>query len=135
MANTLAVVQTNNIKQAEYWISRLLTMIKLESEEFLFSKYGKEIAIPKNQGTTTISMRRYNSLPIRDISTAPSEGDEAKEKLVEYFNNGVIYNYQALDAYIEHIVDNVPLSKYFDEDGILKSEKVEEEVKDTEIES
>ena len=36
---------------------------------------------------------------------------------------------------IEHIVDNVPLSKYFDEDGILKSEKVEEEVKDTEIES
>lgn len=85
MANTLAVVQANNIKQAEYWISRLLTMIKLESEEFLFSKYGREITIPKNQGTTTISLRRYNSLPIRDISTAPSvaTGDEALEKLYE----------------------------------------------------
>jgi BirA family biotin operon repressor/biotin-[acetyl-CoA-carboxylase] ligase len=62
------------------------------------------------------------------------EYKEQEEELIEYFNNGVIYNYQALDAYIEHIVDNVPLSKYFDEDGILKSEKVEE-VKDTEIES
>lgn len=85
MANTLAVVQQNNINQAEYWISRLLTMIKLEAEEFLFSKYGKEVTIPKNQGTTTISMRRYNSLPIRDISTAPTNaaGGEALEKLYE----------------------------------------------------
>lgn len=83
--NTLAVVQTNNIKQAEYWISRLLTMIKLESEEFLFSRFGKEITIPKNQGTTTISLRRYNSLPVRDIATAPSDatGAEALEKLYE----------------------------------------------------
>lgn len=85
MANTLAVVQQNNVKQTEYWISRLLTMIKLEAEEFLFSKYGKEVTIPKNQGTTTISMRRYNSLPIRDISTAPTNaaGNEALEKLYE----------------------------------------------------
>ena len=83
MANTLSVVQQNSISQAEYWISRLLTMIKLESEEFLFSRFGKEISIPKNNGTKTISLRRYNSLPIRDISTAPTAGDEAKEKLLE----------------------------------------------------
>ena len=72
---------------------------------------------------------------ISDYEKTMEEYKEQEEELVEYFNNGVIYNYQALDAYIEHIVDNVPLSKYFDEDGILKSEKVEEEVKDTEIES
>lgn len=83
--NTLSVVQTNNINQAEYWISRLLTMIKLESEEFLFSRFGKEITIPKNQGTTTISLRRYNSLPVRDILTAPTTttGGQALEKLYE----------------------------------------------------
>lgn len=83
--NTLSVVQTNNINQAEYWIQRLLTMIKLESEEFLFSRFGKEITIPKNQGTTTISLRRYNSLPVRDIETAPTTttGGQALEKLYE----------------------------------------------------
>lgn len=83
--NTLSVVQTNNINQAEYWIARLLQMIKLESEEFLFSRFGKEITIPKNQGTTTISLRRYNSLPVRDIATAPNDADggQALEKLYE----------------------------------------------------
>lgn len=80
---TLAVAQQNNILQQEYWDARLLEMIKLESSNFVFSNLGREVIIPKNEGTTTFSVRRYNSLPVRDIVNAPSAAGEAKEKLLE----------------------------------------------------
>jgi hypothetical protein len=58
---------------------------------------------------------------ISDYEKTMEEYKEQEEELVEYFNNGVIYNYQALDAYIEHIVDNVDLDYYYPKDSSDKS--------------
>ena len=81
-ANKLAVAQRNDIKVDEYFSDRLLEIIKLEASNFVFTNLGKDIVIPKNEGTTTVTMRRYNSLPIRALSGA-TQGAEAIEGLVE----------------------------------------------------
>lgn len=75
--NMLETVQRNNIKSTEYWSKRLLGMIKLEEQNFVFSRLGVTKEIPLNQGTTTFSMRRYNSLPIS------ADGTLAGAKLTE----------------------------------------------------
>lgn len=75
--NNLTTVQKNNVKSTEYWEKRLLAMIKLESSNFVFSTLGKQMDFPRNQGTTTMSVRRYNSLPIS------SDGTLAATKLTE----------------------------------------------------
>lgn len=83
-ANLLATAQQNDIKVDEYFSKRIMEMIKLEASNFVFTRLGKPVSIPKNQGTTTITMRRYNSLPIRTLSgTAPTSAGEADERLVE----------------------------------------------------
>lgn len=81
-ANKLATAQANDIKVDEYFSNRLLEIIKLEASNFVFSNLGKKIVIPKNEGTTTVTLRRYNSLPVRTLSGATSAG-EAIEGLVE----------------------------------------------------
>ena len=37
---TLAVLQKNGISQNEYWSRRILEMIKLEKENFVFTNLG-----------------------------------------------------------------------------------------------
>lgn len=73
--NVLGTAQQNDIKRQEYWDNRILGMIKLESENFVFSRIGRPVEIPKNQGTTKFSMRRYNSLPYRGTDEKLSEGN------------------------------------------------------------
>lgn len=63
-ATNLATAQRTNISQQEYWDKRLLEMVKLEASNFVFSQMGRDIDIPKNQGTTTMAVARYNSLPV-----------------------------------------------------------------------
>ena len=75
--NNLATVQRNDVKSTEYWSKRLLGMIKLEEQNFVFHKLGVMKDIPLNQGTTTFSMRRYNSLPVS------STGEVSGAKLTE----------------------------------------------------
>jgi len=83
-ANKLATAQQNDIKVDEYFSDRLLEIIKLEASNFVFTNLGKDVVIPKNEGTTTITMRRYNSLPVRTLSgTAPTAGAANDERLVE----------------------------------------------------
>jgi N4-gp56 family major capsid protein len=67
ISNTRSTVERNEILQKEYWDNRLLEIIKLNSSNYVFVNLGREVTIPKNEGTLTISMRRYNSLPIRDL--------------------------------------------------------------------
>jgi N4-gp56 family major capsid protein len=62
--NMLADAQKNGLYNDRYWSNRLLEMIKLERPNFVFQTLGKEVSLPKNQGTRTFSMRRYNSLPV-----------------------------------------------------------------------
>jgi len=62
----LANAQANGLYNDQYWSNRLLEMIKLERQNFVFTTLGKEVTLPKNQGTKTFSMRRYNSLPVSD---------------------------------------------------------------------
>jgi N4-gp56 family major capsid protein len=81
-ANLLATAQQNDIKVDEYFSDRLLEIIKLEASNFVFTNLGKDVVIPKNEGTTTVTMRRYNSLPVRTLSGASAAG-EAIEGLVE----------------------------------------------------
>lgn len=75
--NNLATVQKNNVKSIEYWQKLLFEMIKLEKSNFVFTTLGDKLTIPTNQGTTTTSVRRYNSLPIS------SDGTLATAKLTE----------------------------------------------------
>lgn len=60
---TLAVLQKNGISQNEYWSRRILEMIKLEKENFVFTNLGMEVSIPLHEGTKTFTARRYNHLP------------------------------------------------------------------------
>lgn len=60
---TLADLQRNNISQNEYWSKRILEMIKLEKSNFVFTELGMSEILPKNQGTKSFSVRRYNHLP------------------------------------------------------------------------
>ena len=65
---TLAVLQKNGISQNEYWSRRILEMIKLENENFVFTNLGTEVSIPLHEGTKTFTAHRYNHLPY-DSST------------------------------------------------------------------
>ena len=67
ISNTRSTVDRNGIYQREYWDNRLLEIIKLNSSNYVFVSLGKEVTIPKNEGTLQISMRRYNSLPVRSL--------------------------------------------------------------------
>lgn len=71
-AVNLAVAQANDIKVDEYFDKRLLEMIKLETSQFVFSNLGRKVEIPRKEGTKTIRLRRYNSLPV-DL-TASGQG-------------------------------------------------------------
>lgn len=65
----LAVLQKNGISQDEYWSRRILEMIKLEKENFVFTNLGTNVVIPLHEGTKTFTVRRYNHLPC-DSATA-----------------------------------------------------------------
>lgn len=67
-AVNLTVAQANDIKVDEYFDKRLLEMIKLETSQFVFSNLGRKVEIPRKEGTKTIRLRRYNSLPV-DLTT------------------------------------------------------------------
>jgi N4-gp56 family major capsid protein len=88
--NTRATVERNEINQREYWDNRLLEIIKLNSSNYVFVNLGKEITIPKNEGTLFLSMRRYNSLPIRSLEVGaidPETGYTTGEALSEGIPN------------------------------------------------
>lgn len=61
---TLAVLQRNGLSVSEYFSKRLLEMIKLEKSNFVFTNLGVEMNLPKNEGTRTFTVRRYNHLPV-----------------------------------------------------------------------
>ena len=61
---TLAVLQRNGLSVNEYFSKRLLEMIKLEKSNFVFTNLGVEMNLPKNEGTRTFTVRRYNHLPV-----------------------------------------------------------------------
>lgn len=91
-SNVLGTVQRNEIFQKEYWDNRLLEIIKLNSSNYVFVNLGREVTVPKNEGTLTISMRRYNSLPVRDLSDPtllvdPVTGRPTGERLLEGIPN------------------------------------------------
>ena len=65
---TLAVLQKNGLSVQEYFSKRLLEMIKLEKSNFVFTNLGVEMNLPKNEGTKTYSVRRYNHLPLNNVS-------------------------------------------------------------------
>ena len=72
----LATAQINQkFLNDQIWSDMLLEMIKLESSEFIFGTLGMVHSIPKNAGTKTISLRRYNSLA--------TSADGSGEKLAE----------------------------------------------------
>lgn len=73
VTNMLADAQKNGLLNNEYWQKRLLKMITLAKENFVFQNLGKTTNLPRNMGTRTVSYRRYLSLPV----------DLQKQKLVE----------------------------------------------------
>lgn len=77
--NTLAVTQANNNKLEEVLDKTLLEMIKIERDQFIFSKLGVDKMIPKKAGTKTITVRRANSLPVN--LTVDGQGKVLEEGL------------------------------------------------------
>ena len=61
---TLAILQRNGLSVNEYFSKRLLEMIKLEKSNFVFTNLGVTMNLPKNEGTKTFTVRRYNHLPV-----------------------------------------------------------------------
>ncbi len=60
----LSQAQMNGFSIDEYLTSRLENMIVIEQSNFVFTKLGRAVDLPKNLGTKTFSVRRYNSLPV-----------------------------------------------------------------------
>jgi hypothetical protein len=94
ISNKLSTVDRNGIFQKEYWDNRLLEIIKLNSSNYVFVNLGREVTIPKNEGTLTISMRRYNSLPVRSLASPTDangliaeDGTTLGERLLEGMPN------------------------------------------------
>lgn len=56
-------ISKNGNKTEAFFSKLLLEMIKLETSNFVFSKLGKTMSLPKRQGTTKYTVRRYNHLP------------------------------------------------------------------------
>lgn len=71
--NKLADAQKNGLLTDTFWQKRLKEMIALLSKEMVFQNLGTKVTIPKNQGTTKTTHRRYLSLPV----------DLTKQKLAE----------------------------------------------------
>ena len=65
---TLAVLQKNGLSVNEYFSKRILEMIKLERSNFVFTTLGVSMNLPKNEGTKTFSVRRYNHIPLNRAS-------------------------------------------------------------------
>lgn len=63
-----------DLKQQIYLENRLLEMIKLEREQFVFHTLGKAYQINANEGTTIVRMRRYLALPQFANGHALTEG-------------------------------------------------------------
>lgn len=63
-STTLAILQRNGLSVSEYFSKRLLEMIKLEKANFVFTELGVAMSLPKNEGTRTFTVRRYNHLPV-----------------------------------------------------------------------
>ena len=61
---TLEILQRNGLSVNEYFSKRLLEMIKLEKSNFVFTNLGVEMNLPKNEGTKSFTVRRYNHLPV-----------------------------------------------------------------------
>lgn len=73
--NTLQVLQRNGLSVQEYFSKRLLEMIKLEKSNFVFTNLGVQMTLPKNEGTKTFTVRRYNHLPLTSVAAhALTEG-------------------------------------------------------------
>jgi len=62
--NNLATVQKNGVKRTEYWAKKLEAIIRIEQRNFVFTSLGKQVSLPRKQGTTTYSFKRPNRLPI-----------------------------------------------------------------------
>ena len=65
---TLAVLQRNGLSVTEYFSKRLLEMIKLERENFVFTNLGVSMDLPRKEGTKVFTVRRYNHLPLNNVS-------------------------------------------------------------------
>ena len=102
--NYLSQLQQNGLYNDKYWQKRLLAMIVLESKNFVFTTLGRPENLPKNQGTKTIALRRYNSLPVEvDANGVPTaklaEGTAPTPLLVE--GQSVTGSVDQFGAYIE----------------------------------
>jgi N4-gp56 family major capsid protein len=65
---TLAVLQKNGLSVTEYFSKRLLEMIKLERENFVFTNLGVNMDLPRKEGTKVFTVRRYNHLPLNNVA-------------------------------------------------------------------
>ena len=65
----IADSQRNNLKTETYWAKRLMRIIALEEKEMPFIGLGDTVNIPKRQGNTKYTLKRYLKLPV-DITKA-----------------------------------------------------------------
>lgn len=97
--NVLADAQRNGLLNNEYWQKRLLKIIRIEAEEFIFQHLGKNTSVPRQMGTKTTSYRRYLRLPVDLLEQQLAEGVPPKALKVEGIK--VSGTFQQYGAYIE----------------------------------
>lgn len=95
---TLAQAQNGVALTQEYWDSRLLRMIVLEKENFVFSNLGRDVTIPKNSGTIVYKVRRYNPLPVRGLTSAGGDNEKLAEGSA---NNALLPEVQTVSATLD----------------------------------
>lgn len=70
----LAHAQKNGLLTEEFWAKRLLEIIAIQKKEMVFQTLGETWNLPKNQGTTTMTVRRYLPLPVDTTKALLAEG-------------------------------------------------------------
>lgn len=98
ITTTLAQAQNSVALRQEYWDARLLKMITLEQENFVFSNLGRDVTVPYNQGTIVYKVRRYNPLPVRGLSSAGGDNEKLAEGAA---NNSLVPEVQTVSATLD----------------------------------
>ncbi len=102
---TLVDSQRNDLKTDTYWAKRLGRIIAIEADQLPFIKLGNEVSIPKRQGNTKYTIRRYNKLPVNITPLVEGVAPEAL-KMSGTKVTGEIHQYGALIK-ITDVADDV----------------------------
>ena len=94
--------QRNGLKTETYWAQRLMRIIALEEKEMPFIGLGDTVTVPKRQGNTKYTLKRYLKLPVDIAKALLVEGIPPKFMKMEGTKvTGEVFQYGAIIGFTD----------------------------------